>query len=192
MIVLLCGLSGCGKSVQAEKIAEKYGLKCVHASGIFRQLKEQKAEEIKAEEAQMNLGYWEGEEGKKFMEQRLRKADFDLAVDNKLLEIIEEGNVVIDSWTMPWLSKKGIKIWLKVSDLERAQRLAGRDKKDPQTVLAEAKKKEAQTKEIYKKLYNFDFGEDPKVFHKSIDTDNKNIDQVFQEICDFVDQQKIK
>jgi cytidylate kinase len=189
MIVLLCGLSGCGKSIHAEKVAEKYGLKCIHASGIFRQLKEKKSAEIKAEEAEMNVGFWESEQGEELMQERLLSSDLDKAVDAKLLELIEQDNVVMDSWTMPWLSQKGIKIWLNVSDKERAKRLAGRDKMSEEKVMAEARQKEEQTKEIYKKLYGFDFG-DLSVFHKIIESDNKSIDKVFKEITDFIDLQK--
>ena len=37
-----------------------------------------------------------------------------------------------------------------------------------------------KNKALYKKLYNFDFGEDVSVFDKIINTDNLNVEQVIE------------
>ena len=186
MNVLVCGLSGSGKSVMAERLAEHFGLKCVHTSGVLRQLREEKKMEVEASE--MNVGFYESKEGKKFMKERLENQAFDKALDKKLLEIIEEDNVVMDSWTMPWLSPKGIKIWLRVSDKERAERLAGRNKREEARVLKAAKEKGRNTAKIYKKLYGFDFGKDLSVFDLIVESDKKSIEEVFQEIKSFLEK----
>ena len=186
MIVLICGLSGSGKSIIAKKVAEHFGLKCVHTSGVLKQLKE--AREVDVEKSEMNVGFYESEEGKEFMKERLEDDSLDRALDNKLLEIIEEGDVVMDSWTMPWLSEKGVKVWLKVSDGVRAERLSGRDKKNAEEVLRDAKEKEENTKKIYKNLYNFNFADDLSVFDLIVDTDDKNVDEVFEEVKKFLEK----
>ena len=52
---------------------------------------------------------------------------FDKRIDEKLLELAKQGNVVLDSWTMPWLLKGGFKIWLEASSTVRAKRVVTRD-----------------------------------------------------------------
>lgn len=192
MIVLICGLSGSGKSVIAEKVAEKLGYKVIHTSGILRQLKEKKIEEIKLEKAEMNIGYYESEAGRKFMQERMADVSFDKELDEKLLELIEkEDNIVLDSWTMPWLSKKGVKVWLEVSDKVRAKRIAERDKISPEQALKKIKEKEEKTRQLFLKLYSFDFGKDLSVFHFKLNTDDKSIEEVTNAVVEFLKKQKV-
>src|SRR3989338_4289699 len=132
MEILICGLSGSGKSGVAEIVAKKLNLRLIHTSGILRQLFEKKIEEIDLQKGLKNKGFWESNEGKKLYKQRLegiskKEKSVDELLDEKLLKEIEKGNVVMDSWTMPWLSKKGLKVWLKTSNKVRGKRLAKRD-----------------------------------------------------------------
>ncbi|MEM0313924.1 MAG: cytidylate kinase family protein, partial [Candidatus Bathyarchaeia archaeon] len=100
-------------------------------------------------------GWWETPEGLAFMENRERNHEFDLKVDHKLLEAAEKGNVILDSWTMPWLLKHGFKIWLEASLEKRAERVARRDGISLQQAMEALKSKESKTKSIYEKLYGF-------------------------------------
>ena len=43
------------------------------------------------------------------------------------------------------------------------------------------KKRYDQNKALYKKLYNFNFGDDLSVFDKTIDTDQMNAEEVIKE-----------
>jgi cytidylate kinase len=167
-------------------VAEEFSLKCVHTSGVLKQLKESR--EVDVDKSEMNVGFYESDEGKEFMKERMENEAFDKALDKKLLEIIEEDNVAMDSWTMPWLSEKGVKVWLKVSDDIRAERLAGRDKRNADEVLQAAKEKEENTRKLLKNLYDFNFGEDLSVFDLIVDTDNKSIEEVFQEVKKFLEE----
>ena len=163
-IIIVSGFAGSGKSTLAEKLAKYFGLKCVHASDLLRQLQGKKAEELKPEESKAGSGWWETKEGKEFIKKRLADKSMDKELDKLLLKVIDNGNVVVDSWTMPWLSKKGFKIWLNVSAEERARRVAKRDNLEVSEVIEKINYRDTKTAEIYRNLYGFELGKDLKPF----------------------------
>ncbi|PIN98307.1 MAG: hypothetical protein COT90_04880 [Candidatus Diapherotrites archaeon CG10_big_fil_rev_8_21_14_0_10_31_34] len=171
-VVIVSGLSGSGKSNLVEFIAEEFNLKCIHTSSLLKQLLERQKEEFLDETGEKNSGWWESEEAKQSFEKRLNEDKFDQELDAKLLSLIEEGNVVMDSWTMGYLSKKGFKIWLKASVEVRAERISRRNSQSKKDVLKAIKLKEDKTREIYKHLYGFILGEELDKFDLVIDTEN--------------------
>jgi len=181
--ILLCisGMAGTGKSTLAKKIAKRYQLKCYSGGDALKELAKEAGYEITGE------GWWESPDGLDFLEQRVRDPQFDKEVDSKLLGYAKLGDVLLDSWTMPWLLKEGFKIWLMASFDKRAARVAERDKMSFEQAYAVLKEKEAQTKAIYKKLYGFNLGEDFVPFNFILDTDNLNADQVFAVLCRVID-----
>ena len=132
-------------------------------------------------------GWWESPEGLKFLNERINDPKFDKEVDDKLLEYAQQGNVLLDSWTMPWLLKEGFKIWLEASFEKRAARVAVRDNMTVAEAFEVLKEKEARTKAIYKALYGFGLGEDFKPFDFILDTDNLSADEVFEVLCKVID-----
>ena len=178
-VIIVSGLAGSGKSTLSQQIAKKFGMKCIHASGILRELMEKHVDEI-TEGAGKNTGWWESSEGRKFLENRTKDGKFDRMLDKKLLEIIEHGNVVLDSWTMPWLSKKGFKIWLNASVEVRAKRVSGRDAKSIEDVEDSIRERDEKTANIYKELYGFDLGKDFSPFDFVLDTESMKRQDVFE------------
>ena len=122
----------------------------------------------------------------RFLEKRSENPKFDEAVDRKFLELAKEGNVILDSWTMPWLLQKGFKVWLEASPEKRAKRIANRDGISIDEALEVLRKKEEQTKAIYKRLYGFSLGEDFAPFHLILDTNNLKAEEVFQVLCKVI------
>ena len=177
--VTICigGMAGSGKSTVARKIAEKYGLKYFSGGAALMALAVEEGYQP------IERGWWESGEGMRFLEKRSRDPRFDQAVDKKLLQTANQGNVVVDSWTMPWLLKRGFKIWLEASAEKRAERVAERDKIGFKEALEALKRKERQTKIIYKKLYGFSLGNDFSPFNFILDTDILNEEEVFQILC---------
>jgi len=174
-------MAGTGKSTLAKKLAQKYGLRYYSGGDALRAL----AAEMGYDS--YGNGWWETPDGLSFLEQRKANSNFDRVVDERLLKYASEGNVLLDSWTMPWLVKEGFKIWLAASVERQAERIAQRDKMTVEKALQALKEKEARTKAIYKQLYGFVLGEDFRPFNLVLDTDNLGAEEVFQVLCKVID-----
>jgi cytidylate kinase len=181
IVICICGMAGTGKSTLAKKLAQKYGLKYYSGGDALRGLAAEKGYD-----SSLN-GWWESAEGLRFLELRKSNPSFDKAADEKLLEYAAQGNVLLDSWTMPWLIKGGFKIWLAASVEKQAERIAQRDKMTVEDAMQALKEKEARTKAIYKQLYGFALGEDFSPFNLVLDTDNLGAEEVFQVLCMVID-----
>jgi cytidylate kinase len=186
IIICISGMAGSGKSTVAKKLAEKYGLKYYSGGEALKELAAEKGHKP------FKRGWWESAEGIRFVQEREKNPKFDEAVDKKLLELAQQGNVVLDSWTMPWLLNKGFKVWLEASLGKRAERIAKRDKITVQEALEAIRKKEEGTKSIYKRLYGFSLGEDFSPFHLILDTDNMGTEEVFQVLCKVINNIVLK
>lgn len=173
-------MAGCGKSTLAREIAEKYNLHYFSGGDALKALA------LEAGYKSVDRGWWESKEGMNFLEKRTQDSSFDRKVDEKLLEWAKEGNVVLDSWTMPWLLKTGFKIWLEASPEERARRIAQRDDISVEKALMALKEKDAKTKAIYKKLYGIDLGEDFSPFDVILDVNTLSPEEVFQTLSLFI------
>jgi cytidylate kinase len=181
LVVCISGMAGTGKSTLAKKLAKKYHLSYYSGGDALKALAAEAGYDASSH------GWWESPEGLRFLEKREKDLKFDKAVDTKLMQYAEKGNVLLDSWTMPWLLKTGFKIWLAASVEKRAERIARRDRFTVKEALEVLKEKEARTKTIYKTLYGFDLGEDFEPFNLVLDTDNLNADEVFQVLCVVLD-----
>lgn len=113
------------------------------------------------------------------MDKRAHDPQFDKQIDEELLKLAAKGSVVLDSWTMPWLSKTGFKIWLEVSKEERAKRLTHRDGIDLNEAKQIIKEKDGRTRQIYESLYGFKLGEDYSPFDLILDSELLSADEVF-------------
>ena len=181
IVLCISGMAGTGKSTLAKKLAAKYGYRYHSGGDALKALASEEGYDTS------NLGFWESPEGLRFLERREKDHRFDKAVDEKLLEYAKSGNVLLDSWTMPWLVKSGFKIWLLASMEKRVERVARRDKITVKEALQMLKEKETKTKAIYKQLYGFNLGEDFKPFDLVLDTDNLNAEEVFQVLCNVIE-----
>lgn len=177
VVVCIGGLAGSGKSTLARKLSRKYKLEYASGGDALRALAGEEGYKTPG------FGWWESNEGLRFLDKRAKNGTFDKSVDKKLLQIARTGNVVLDSWTMPWLLDNAFKMWLEASPEKRAERIAGRDRISFEEALNALKRKEKRTKAIYKKLYGFDLGEDFAPFNFILDTDNLESEEVFRIAC---------
>jgi CMP/dCMP kinase len=180
IVICISGMAGTGKSTLSRRLAEKYNLKCYSGGDALKELANAEGYNASCQ------GWWESPEGLNFLKKRIADPKFDKAVDAKLLEYAQQGNVLLDSWTMPWLLKEGFKIWLLASIEKRAARVAERDRITVDEAFKVLKEKEDRTKAIYKKLYSFALDEDFTPFNLVLDTNNLNADEVFEVLCKVI------
>ena len=182
LVICISGMAGSGKSTLARKIAKRYDLLYFSGGNALKQLAIEKGYKPKSK------GWWESEEGLRFLEERKKNKTFDEEIDYMLLEMADRGNVVLDSWTMPWLLKKeAFKIWLKVSLEKRAERAAKRDQMDPQNIINIIQEKDEMTRSIYKNLYGFDLGRDLSPFDLILNTDRFSSYEVYGVVSKVTD-----
>jgi cytidylate kinase len=186
VVICISGLAGSGKSTLARKLAHEYGLRYYSGGDALKALAAEQGYES------IEHGWWESEEGMRFLEKRRTNPRFDETVDRRLLELARRGNVVLDSWTMPWLLDDAFKIWLEASPEKRAERIAKRDRTSAEEALEALRRKEKQTRAIYRKLYGFSLGEDFAPFYLILETGNLTAKEVFQTLCKVMDNVVLK
>jgi cytidylate kinase len=182
VVICISGMTGSGKSTVAKKLAAKYGLDYFSGGNALKTLAHEEGYDPDMK------GWWETAEGLRFLQQRMGDPAFDRRVDEKLLELAEQGNVVLDSWTMPWLLKEGFKIWLEASPQVRAKRVVNRDDISIEEAIKALKEKDERTRQIYTGLYGFDLGHDLSPFNLVLATDELDSNEVFHAVCLVTDR----
>ena len=172
--VIISGPPAVGKTTVAKGLANEFGFTYLSGGDALKELAKQEGFDVEGDD------WWDTPDGMKFLNQRAKNSTFDKKVDEKLIELFNEGGKVITSYTLPWLVDDGIKIWLESSHQSSADRMKTRDNVSKQNALEITKKRYDENKLLYKKLYNFDYGEDKSVFDKVIDTNGLNANQVFE------------
>lgn len=172
--IIISGPPAIGKTTVSKGLAKEFGLKSLSGGDVLKEMAKEQGFKTEGDD------WWDTAEGMKFLSQRKDNDEFDKKVDEKLKEIFLKGNVVITSYTLPWLVKGGIKIWLAGSRENSAKRMQARDNMSHKIAFEIVKKRYDENKILYKKLYGFDFGDDLSVFDIIIDTDGLDADTVLK------------
>lgn len=164
--IIVSGPPAIGKTTVSRGLAKEFGMQSLSGGDVLK--------EMAAEQGFRTQGddWWDTQDGMAFLSKRKSNYEFDRMVDEKLKEIFLKGNVVITSYTLPWLVSDGIKIWLGGSRENSARRMQTRDNMSHSEAFEIVKKRYDENKILYKQLYGFDFGDDLSVFDIVIDTDN--------------------
>lgn len=172
--IIISGPPAVGKTTVAKSIAEEFHLKYLSGGDVLKDLARDEGFSTDGDD------WWDTQEGMKFLNKRAQNSEFDIKVDEKLKELFYKGGVVITSYTLPWLVDDGIKIWLDGSHQSSASRMTIRDNLSKEDALEITKKRYDENKLLYKKLYDFNFGEDKSVFDKIINTDGLSAEKVIE------------
>lgn len=226
--IIISGPPAVGKTTLAKRLAHDLGLEHLSGGDILKEMAQKQGFDIGGND------WWDTTTGMNFLGKRDQNSNFDIEVDTKLAEFCGRGNVVITSYTLPWLLAKNpsakiaavmnrnndgnnnndnnnnnnnnndnnnnnnndnnsssnnnltttppniIKIWLDGSHQNSADRMQSRDNMTNQQALEITKNRYDKNKNLYKKLYDFEFKKDDSVFDVIINTDDLNADQVVQ------------
>lgn len=173
--IVISGPPAVGKTTLAKGLAKEFGLIYLSGGDALKELAKEQGFSSDGDD------WWDTEEGMQFLKQREVNDEFDKKVDKKLIDLFNNGGVVITSYTLPWLVNDGIKIWLEGSHSKSTERMQNRDNMSKQDAYEITKQRYDKNKSLYKKLYNFDFAEDNSVFDLIIDTNHLDAKQVMEE-----------
>jgi cytidylate kinase len=163
--IVISGWPAVGKTTIATELAKEFRLEIYNGGDILKMLAGEHGYSISGKD------WWDTEDAKKFMIERKSNPCFDKEVDQRLVEIVKKGNVVITSYTLPWLVKDAIKFWLKGSQSNRAKRMAYRDNISFEDAKNIINLRDEDNIKIYHKTYGLNFGEDLSVFDFALNTD---------------------
>jgi CMP/dCMP kinase len=173
MSVVISGWPAVGKTTIAENIAKTFNLKLWNGGDILKMMAFEKGYS-----SSLNHDWWDTDEAQSFMNTRNKDPYFDKEVDNRLIDLINNGNVVVTSYTLPWISNGTINFWLQGSVDNRAKRMAMRDNINFDDAKKIVLRRDNENRMIYKKIYNFNFGEKLDVFDFALNTDLLSLDSL--------------
>jgi len=152
VIVAIGGPIGVGKSTVALGLAERLGIPCVSAGGVFRELAARRGVSV----VELN---------------RLAEGDpsIDRDLDRLQAELARSGPCVVESRLAGWMIDADFKVWLDAPLEVRAARVAGREGKDVGGAREELLVRERSEWSRYKALYDIDLA-DRAPFHLIVDT----------------------
>jgi len=180
IVICISGLAATGKSTLAKRLAESLSLRYVSGGEGLKMLAVERGYRPGGRE------WWETEDGMRFLEERMRNPEFDKLVDQKLIELAKAGDVVIDSWVLPWLYRGGFNIWLKAKTEVRAERMARRSGINVEEARRLLEKRDSESIELYKKLYGIEVGRDFEPFHLVLDTSDLDESAVYRIVLQAV------
>ncbi len=162
--IVLSGMPAAGKTTVAEIISKRKNFKVLGGGDILKEMAESRGYKVTGKD------WWDTEEGAKFLKERETNPNFDKEVDKRMREKILSGNIVVTSYTAPWITDAGFKVWLEGSEKRRTERMAKRDGTAVSEMREVIKFRDMENKKLYKVLYNIDYGEDKKPFDLIVNT----------------------
>ena len=140
LVITVGGLHGSGRSTQARRLAEEFGLRYVSTGMLFRE---------RAEELGVSLDELS----------RLSDVDpgFDNFLDARAKEESRGGGVVIDATLSGWMAEDpDLRFFLSCPLEERVRRIAGREGRDLGEVGEETRAREESERERFMRFYGVD------------------------------------
>ncbi len=178
--IVLSGPPAVGKTTVGKGLAAEFGLQYLSGGDVLKEMARKQGFEPDGDD------WWDTQQGMEFLSQRENNSMFDRDLDQRLVILFDQGGMVITSYTLPWLIKGGIRIWLDGSHASSTRRMQSRDHMSPTEAFEVTKRRFDKNKALYKSLYNFEFGYDKDVFDLKIDTDNLTAQQVIDVARDTV------
>ena len=171
-VITISGTPGSGKSTVCELLKEKLDLKYVYSGMIFRDL---------AKKHKMTLS-----EFGKYCEEN---EEIDKEIDDYQLDILREGDVILEGRLAGWLAFRNkipaLRVMLDTDIKTRAKRIVKREKGDDEKRKQEIIEREKSEISRYKKYYNIDL-KDLSIYDLVIDTGDKTPEEIVNIILKHV------
>ena len=180
--IILSGMPAVGKTTVAHSLCKEFNIKYYSGGDMLKEIAQEKGFAISG------LDWWDNEDGMKFLSNRMQDSSFDKLVDQRLIDLLNKGDVVITSYTLPWLTSNGISIWLEASKANRSLRLGSRDTVSIEESTKVVNERDTKNQQIYEKLYSMKLGNDLSVFDIIIDTNDMDINQVCKSVIDSINE----
>lgn len=159
MIICVSGLAGSGKNTVGEIVAKKLNLDEVKLS--FK-------DEAKREDVDLMT----------VQREATKDESYDRELDREIVRRAKKGNCVVMTWLGPWIVKNAdLRIWLNVSEKERAKRVAKRDRMSLKRALEHIRKRDENNRRRYRRYYGIDIM-DHSLFDLEINSDVFNPQQI--------------
>lgn len=146
MIVTVGGLPGTGTSTLCGLLERDLGLPYIYTGQIFR---------LEAAERGLSLA--------ELNELAARDESVDRALDDRQLELLEKGNVILEGRLSGWLAHhhgiEAFKVWVTCDEDECIRRLVARDGGDPETQARLTRERVEQEADRYRRYYGADLSE---------------------------------
>jgi len=156
MIVTVGGLPGTGTSTLCRLLERELGLPYVYAGQIFRQESASRGMSL----AELN-------------ELAGRDDSVDRALDERQLDLLRHGNVILEGRMSGWLASHNeipaFKVWLTCDEDERIRRLVDRDGGDFTEQREATRTRAAQEADRYRRYYGAD-PSDPSIYDLVMDS----------------------
>lgn len=186
-VVLIFGLGGSGKSSLARALGNALHLRVVHPSSLLRDLMLGRRPETG--ETRCNDGFWESPQGREWLHRRVESdCPPDLEANRILLQEVERGQVVIDSWSLPWLTRRGLRIHLQAPLEVRAQRAAARAGLSLEQARQALEEKDQDTRHLFLRHYGFDIFRDWEIFDLTLESGQLDLEELTRQSLSFVRQ----
>ena len=178
--IIISGMPAVGKTTVSKRVAEAIHTPVVGGGDVLK--------EMAIEQGYTPGGddWWDMGDGMKFLQERKRSPDFDREVDARLLRKAKQGDVVISSYPVPWLTPDGIKVWLSGSVKSRASRMSERDGIPVSRCMEILSIRDQENYKLYKKIYGIEFGSDLNPFDLVVETDSIDESRVAELVIKYV------
>jgi cytidylate kinase len=164
LLVTISGLPGAGTSTVARRVAADLGLAHVDGGTIFRRL---------AADSGHTLA--------EFGARAERVPEIDLELDRRLADRAREGDLVLESRLAGWIAHNegldSVRVWIACAEDVRAERVAGRDRLDPEAAAAANRARQESERRRYQRYYGIDI-DDLGIYDLVLDSSSTGPDEL--------------